>query len=80
MKSGFDLIDEMAEKGYSYVECSKCGEFAFRKATGVSPNRRRKYYYNEKGEAWRGKKCPACARKEHTEYMRVHRAAKKLGI
>lgn len=56
--------------------CSVCNNIAVRIQTGISPNKRRKYYSDEHGRAWRGRKCPVCACRDHTEYMRQRRKAK----
>ena len=77
MKTGYDIVDEMAEKGYSFVECSSCSDFGFRKLVGISPNRKRKYYVNENGNVWRGKVCPKCCKANHTRYMKSYRMVKK---
>lgn len=63
--------------GYDLTECSKCSEFGYRKLIGISPNRRRKYYMDNKRRTWRGKMCPDCCRKRHTEYMRQRRSEGK---
>jgi hypothetical protein len=71
-------MDELEKQGYDLVECNLCGEYCYRIAIGVSPNKRRKYYQDEKKRAWRGKTCPSCSTKAHTQYMRKHRQSKKL--
>lgn len=68
-------IKDYRVDGFDYIECSKCGNYSWRKGVGTSPNRRRKYYENEKGQAWRGKRCPDCSRKDHTSYMKTRRAS-----
>lgn len=70
-------MDELQKKGYDIVSCKSCYEFSYRKAIGISPNRRRKYYQDEEGRAWKGRVCPTCSTKAHTEYMRAYRKASK---
>lgn len=70
-------MENPEKEGFDLVECNTCGEYCYRKAIGISPNKRRKYYQDDKSRAWRGKQCPVCACKAHTEYMRKHRKAKK---
>ena len=66
-------MTEWQKKGYDTVECNKCYDYYYRKAIGISPNRRRKYYQDEKGRAWKGKTCPTCSTKAHTQYMKKYR-------
>lgn len=72
-----NLEKDWRAEGFDAVECSNCGDYFWRKYTGSSPNRRRKYYVDERGNAWRGKICPKCSKKKHTEYMRERRAKLK---
>lgn len=65
---------------FDKVTCSKCQNIKQRRSCGESPNGRRRYYQDEKGRAWRGKTCPDCATKEHTEYMRKYRQKNKKKI
>ena len=67
---------DLREQGFSSVECSSCYGFFWRKQIGESPNGRRKYYQDERRRAWRGKTCPDCSKKAHTNYMRKYRAKK----
>ena len=71
-----EVID-LREQGFGSIECSSCFGFKWRKQIGESPNGRRKYYQDEAGKAWRGKSCPDCAKKQHTEYMRKYRSKKQ---
>jgi len=71
-----EKVLDLRERGYSSVECSSCYGFFWRKQIGESPNGRRKYYQDEQNRAWRGKSCPECAKKQHTEYMRKYRSKK----
>ena len=64
-------------EGFDPIECNRCMNFSWRKEIGASPNGRRKYYQDEKGKAWRGKICPSCASKDHTNYMREYRRKKR---
>jgi ribosomal protein S27AE len=71
-----NALTDYEKLGFDLVECSTCGEYAYRKPIGISPNKRRKYYQDERGKAWRGKQCPTCSTKAHTAYMKKHRSTK----
>jgi hypothetical protein len=62
---------------FDKVVCTGCGDDFLRKSYGNSPNGRRKYYFDDKKNAPKGKRCPKCVRKAHREYMRQYRSSKK---
>ena len=63
----------MDDRIYSNVTCSICNETKQRTQVGMSPNRSRKYYADENGRKWKGKKCPDCLTGEYREHMRQYR-------
>lgn len=69
-----DSNRDYVKDGFDAIECSRCMTFKWRKYVGSSPNGKRKYYQDENKKAWRGKTCPECSKKGHTEYMRKYRS------
>lgn len=55
-------------------QCRECNESYVKIFKGTSPNGKKKYYVDEHGKHWRGKKCPKCSRAEHAGYMAKKRA------
>jgi len=58
--------------------CSVCQANKIRIKKGLSPNGKRRYYSDENGKAWRGKVCPSCSKKKHSDYIRGKREDKEI--
>lgn len=69
---------DLRSEGFDYIECSKCLDWKWRKCIGQSPNGKRKYYKDEQERTWRGKACPECSKKAHTDYIRNRRRSQKV--
>jgi hypothetical protein len=70
------MSDKTLSEGYDIIKCSFCSKEQSRRSYGESPNGRRKYYLDDKLNTWKGRRCPTCVRRAHTEYMKLYR--KKL--
>lgn len=56
--------------------CKMCNESKERIESGKSTNGTRKYYVDENGDSWMGRKCPDCAKKYNRKRMRLKRAVR----
>jgi hypothetical protein len=67
------MSDKLEDQGFDMIKCTGCSAEKPRRSYGESPNGRRKYYLDDKLNTWKGKRCPKCVRRAHTEYMKSYR-------